>query len=39
MDHTDVEDKRYEHYNKRREEQIELAKQKRNELIEKKMKK
>ena len=35
----DVEDKRYEHYNKRREEQIELAKQKRNELIEKKMKK
>ena len=35
----DVQDKRYEHYNKRREEQIELAKQKRNELIEKKMKK
>ena len=31
----DVQDKRYEHYNKRREEQIELAKQKRNELIEK----
>ena len=31
----EVQDKRYEHYNKRREEQIELAKQKRNELIEK----
>ena len=26
----EVQDKRYEHYNKRREEQIELAKQKRN---------
>ena len=31
----EVQNKRYEHYNKRREEQIELPKQKRNELIEK----
>ncbi len=32
---SDVQDKRYEYYNKRREEQIELAKEKRNEFIEK----